>query len=123
MLINVAFDGEKLFEWEGDAEAVASIDQEVIRIAKLGNVEPTVLAQSALVHIKRKGGFITSNPQDEMMMVIWLLISMPTGDPDRPGLYRDYLEMWNFDFDIKVDPDAGTFKAQVAGSLTARGAA
>ena len=30
---------------------------------------------------------------------------MTTSDLDHPGYYREYVEAWNFDFDIMDDPD------------------
>lgn len=123
MLINVAFGGSKLFEWEGDAEAVAKIDQEVHRIAKHVAIEPAVLAQSAVLHIGREGGFVTPNRESEMMLVIWMLISQPTGYSDRPGICRDYLEMWDFDFDVTVNAKAKTFTVMINGHPRAEGTA
>jgi hypothetical protein len=124
MLINVAFDGKKMFDWEGDAGAIARIDEEMLRIAKLGNATPSDLSQPTLTGISRNGGFFTPNPQVEVMIVVWTLISMPTGDPDRPGLVRDYLEAWNFDFDIEIDPDnENKVRIAVNGGFTAKGTA
>jgi hypothetical protein len=38
------------------------------------------------------------------MVVVWKLLSTKTDDPDRPGLYRDYLDAWDFEFDVFVGP-------------------
>jgi hypothetical protein len=110
MLIKVAFDGKKLFEWEGDADAVARIDEEVSRIAKANDMSPEALSLSIINAIMNNGGFLKAegddvgddynNHETQMMVVIWLLIALPTGLPDRPGRCRDYLEAWNFEFDV-----------------------
>jgi len=55
-LINVAFDGKKLFEWQGNADTLAQIDQETTKIAKLAHTSPQALWQSTLVGIKQNGG-------------------------------------------------------------------
>ena len=120
--INVAFDGEKIFDWDGGADEVANINSEINRVAKVGNITPAQLAQSIIVMIKRNRKF-TVNEEFEMTAVIWLLISTPTNDPDRPGCFRDYLEAWDFDFDIKIDPDCETFEVEMTGSHSAAGTA
>ena len=116
MLIKVAFDGKKLFEWEGDADAVARIDEEMIRIAKLADAKPDDLSQPALAGIMSNGGFSTSNPEAEMMVVVWSLIALPTGLPDRPGRCRDYLEAWNFEFDVCPGRNDRAFQIDVKAS-------
>jgi hypothetical protein len=74
-ILNIAFNGKELFDWEGDNAAVASLDQEVRGMAKRGNTDPMVLWQSELLHIvKNDGRFFTPNPQVEMMIVIWGLL-------------------------------------------------
>jgi hypothetical protein len=122
MLINVAFEGNKLFKWEGDADAIAKIDQEVVRIAKLGDVEPEVLGLSMLFNVGQEG-FSSANPDAEMMFVIWMLISLPTGLPNHPGYYRDYIGAWDFDFDIKLNQEARTFDVSITGDFAAEGTA
>jgi hypothetical protein len=115
-MINAAFDGKKLFEWEGDAEAVERIDDAVVRIVKHSNVTPEILSQSIIVGIKRNGGFFSPNPDTERMMVVWRVLRSPTNHPDHPGRYRDYIEAWNFDFDFKFDPrDVRRFYIEVRG--------
>ena len=119
-MINVAFDGKKLFEWEGDADAVARIDQETRRIARLANISPQSLWQSALVHIDENGRrLFTSNQDAEMMVVTWGLVTMPTKHPVHPGVFGDYLELWDFDFNIVIDPeDKKKFTVEVNGGFT-----
>ena len=105
-MINVAFDGQKLFNWQGDADAVARIDQETKKIARSFNVSPQGLWQLTLVNIDQNGRrFFTSNREAEMMIVTWGLVTMPTKNPDHPGVFGDYLELWDFDFDIQIDPE------------------
>jgi hypothetical protein len=117
-LINVAFDSEKIFEWEGNADTLALIDQETTRIAKLANTSPRALWQSTLVGIKQNGGhYFTPNPKAEMLVVTWGLMALPTQQPDHPGVFGDYLDR-NFDFNIKIDPDdEKKFTVEVTGGF------
>jgi hypothetical protein len=119
-LINVAFDGEKIFEWQGNADTLAQIDQETTRIAKLAHTSPQALWQSTLVGIKQNGGrYFTPNPKAEMLVVTWGLMALPTHHPDHPGVFGDYLDdPWNFDFNIKIDPeDEKRFTVEVRGGF------
>ena len=116
MLINVAFNGKKLFEWEGDADAVARIDAEINRLAKANDVSPEALSYTMLDNITSKGRFLKGGHETQMMILVWTLIGMPTGYPDRPGKCRDYLEAWNFDFDVCHGRNDRAFKINVKGS-------
>jgi hypothetical protein len=111
-----------LFDWEGGVDEIATIDSEINRVAKVGNITLSILAQSIIVMIKRNGKF-TVNEEFEMTAVIWLLISTSTSDPDHPGCFRDYLQAWDFDFDIELDPDDETFEIEMTGSHSAAGTA
>jgi len=119
-LINVAFDGKKIFEWQGNADTLAQINQEATRMANVAHTSPRALWQSTLVGIKQNGGrYFTPNPKAEMLVVTWGLMALPTHNPDRPGVFGDYLEgPWNFDFNIKIDPeDDKKFAVEVTGGF------
>jgi hypothetical protein len=113
MIINVSFDGRKLFNWEGGIAEATKIEKDVSEVAALGNMSPETLWQSTLAKIAANGGRVFSgNPEPEMMIVIAGLLALPTHHPDRPGHCRDYLES-NFDFDVKNDPQNSTFHINV----------
>jgi hypothetical protein len=118
-LINVAFDGKKIFEWQGNADTLALIGQETTRMANLAHTSPQALWQSTLVGIKQNGGrYFTPNPKAEMMVVTWGLMALPTQNPDHPGVFGDHLDLWNFDFNIKIDPeDDKKFTVEVTGGF------
>lgn len=119
-LINVAFDGEKIFEWQGNTDTLAQINQETTRMAKLAHTSPQALWQSTLVGIKQNGGrYFTPNPKAEMLVVTWGLMALPTHHADHPGVFGDYLDdPWNFDFNIKIDPeDEKNFTVEVTGGF------
>jgi hypothetical protein len=115
MLIDVSVKGKKLFEWEGDAAAVARIDEEVNRLAKVNDVTTEALAHTLFDNIVNKGSFFEPNKEAQMMIMIWELISLPTGKPDRPGRCRDYVEAWDFSFDISPGRNGQTFEVNVNG--------
>jgi hypothetical protein len=114
MIINVSFDGRKLFNWEGGTAEATKIEEDVGEVAALANMTPETLWQSTLAKIAANGGWVFSgNPEPEMMIVIAGLLALPTHHPDHPGHCRDYLEVSNFDFDIKNDPQNSTFHINV----------
>ena len=70
------------------------------------NVSPQSLWQSALLHINENGGrLFTSNREAEMAIVTWGLLMGKTQHLDHPGVFADYLEAWDFDFNIVIDPE------------------
>jgi hypothetical protein len=123
MLVTVAINGEKLFEWEGNADAVSHIDEAAARIASIGNVTLQALWESVLLNIVRSKGFSSSNPEAEMMLVLWGIISTPTDDPDHPGAFRHYMSAWDFNFDIEIDEGRKRFKVNAKGAFTAQASA
>jgi hypothetical protein len=41
--------------------------------------------------------------------------------PDHPGVFGDYLELWDFEFDIQIDPENNKgFTVEVNGGFAAR---
>jgi hypothetical protein len=118
-LISVAFDGRKLFEWEGNAETLVQINQETTRIAKVAQTSQKALWQSTLVGIKQNGGsYFSPRPESEMMVVTWGLMALPTHHSAHPGVFGDYLDQWGFDFNIKIDPESDKkFIVEVTGGF------
>ena len=107
MQVNVSMDGEKLFNWEGGAAEVAKLDAELTQITKAEGYNPIDVAKAALVQIKRNGGLRDSSALrgGEMRFVLLMLMNMESTNDERPGLIRDYIDVWNFDFDIEVQND------------------
>jgi hypothetical protein len=104
MTINVSINGNKLFEWEGNAEEVGEIDEWVRELARDKGVTPELVAQAAMVGVLKNGRLRTFTRRDAIL--VWKLLSQPTGNPDHPGFYRDYIEVWDFDIDIDAnDPE------------------
>lgn len=124
MPINVFINGKKLFDWTGNSDDVARMDQEVARIAGLGNHPPEKVVASAVRHTVTKGGFFSNNPSAEMLFVMWWLLWMPTSHPHHPGRYRDYIELWDFNFDISTtQDDPNEFHVDVRGAFNVSGTA
>ncbi len=106
-MISISINSKKMFDWTGDTDAVARIDQETARLAAKGNTTPQALAHSLLRVLLDQGYFIPGADQElQMMTLTWLVLTMPTQHPDHPGRFGDYITMWNFDFDVCDDPKA-----------------
>jgi hypothetical protein len=74
-------------------------------------------------HVIAKRGVFTSNPEVEMLLMLWVLLQMPTNCPDRPGRLRDYIELWDFDLDVSPTPDPKRFHVEITGGFNASGTA
>src|SRR5258705_1545396 len=124
-MINISINSKKMFDWDGDADAVARIDQEMARLAAKGNTTPQALAHSMLRVLFDQGRFIpTADQEFQMMMLTWLVLTMPTHHPDHPGRFCDYIAVWNFDFDVCDDPKTPDgFVVEVRAGVNKRGIA
>jgi hypothetical protein len=80
MTINVSINGNKLFDWTGDAEEVREIDKWVRKVARKKGVTPDLVAQAALFGALKKGRPQIFTRGDAIL--IWKLLSGPTGRPD-----------------------------------------
>src|SRR3954447_15968068 len=60
MIINVSFDGRKLFNWEGGIAEATKIEKDVSEVAALGNMSPETLWQSTLAKIAANGRALAS---------------------------------------------------------------
>ena len=98
-MINVSIKGKKLFDWEGSAEEAAKLDEGMRELASDNGVTPEQLQHSVVASVLKHGRFV-SQSRGEMPILTWMLLSGPTRHPDHPGIYRDYIEAWEFDFDI-----------------------
>jgi hypothetical protein len=117
-MINVAFDGKPLFEWEGTTEELDRMEDPLRQLAKAGHTTVGWLVTTTVVTIAKHGRFFTQNQQFEMMATIYFILSQPTGHPDYPGHYRDYLEVWDFDFNfLDFDEARGRFSVEVEGAI------
>ena len=101
MTISVTINGIGLFEWTRTAAEVGNIDGWVRALARDKGVTPELVAQRALVDVLTDGRLRAFTRRDAILL--WMLLTQPTHNPDRPGLYRDYIEVWDFDFDISGD--------------------
>ena len=111
--INVGFDGKRLFEWEGDGHGIATIENTFWQLAINRNVDPKAFAQSIVRGIARHQRFFEGDRRVQMMAVIYFLLQLPTQNPDRPGPYRNYMPVWNFNFTFDIHEDEATSEASV----------
>ena len=119
--VNIAINGRRLFEWEGGPDEIDRTMDAVARLAAKAAVSEMSLTQSAVLHIaQREGRFLPGDgvaQETQMMMLLWFVLSQPTQHPDHPGLYRDYVPVWDFDFNIMPDPSTMTVEIEVLGAF------
>ncbi len=68
--INISINSKKMFDRDGDADAVTQIDQEMARLAAKGNTTPQALAHSMLRVLLDQGRFIPAADQESQMMML-----------------------------------------------------
>jgi hypothetical protein len=115
-MINVSINGNKLFDWEGSAEEAAKLDKEMSELARSGGMTPERLAKCITYNIVQRGGI---EFEDDVPILLWQVLSQPTGDPDYPGLFRDHIDAWDFDFDISRTDDR-SFRINVEARVQGR---
>jgi hypothetical protein len=115
-IISVSINGNKLFKWEGSAADAGKLDGAVRELARNNGITPEQLGDSAAVYVLKRGDFVTKS-RGEMPILVWMLLSKPTGNPDHPGIFRDYIEAWDFDFDICDGSDAKRIRVAVAARM------
>jgi hypothetical protein len=114
MTISVTINGISLFEWTGTAAEAGEIGELVRKLARDWGVVPELVAQRALAAVLKHGRLRTFTRRDAILL--WMLLSQSTGHPDRPGVFCDYIEVWDFDFDISGDIGA-PLKVTVGGRM------
>jgi len=96
MTINIFVNGNKLFDWTGNAEDAEELDKALREVAHNHGVTPEQVADRVLEDVLEHG---RSESGGEMLLMSKLL-SYPTGHPDHPGLCRDYVEALDLYFYI-----------------------
>jgi hypothetical protein len=121
MTISVSINGYRTFDWEGSAADAGRMDEDVRDWAREAGMTPAQVAQTAVAHVLERvdRGFV---PDDMGLIHIftWMLLSQPTGHPEQPGCYRDYIDTWDFNFDVQDHPDQTTLKISVEGRMQGR---
>jgi hypothetical protein len=57
-----------------------------------------------------------------MAAIIYFIAMQPTTHPDHPGVFRDYLPTWDFEFDLRhIEGDR--FNVEVVASFNREGVA
>ena len=114
MFIKVAFDGKPLFTWKGTAEEMLRAEAAFEELADEGGVSPISLAQGIAKSIGEHGGdFLPMNNDPQMWGIAYLFLTMPTGNLEHPGQFRDHL---HYDFDINIHPLPDRFRIEVHAS-------
>jgi hypothetical protein len=115
-MINVSIKGNKLFDWTGNAEEAGLLDEEMRELANDCRVTPEQFASVIVADILKRGGLDPQLP-GEMPILTWMLLSQSTGNPDLPGSFRDYVETWDFDFDISSYSGSRRLRVEVNATM------
>jgi hypothetical protein len=99
--IKVELDGNPIFDWDGDADAVAKILKDVPERARAVGQTPEVFAQSCVAYLQNLGKATKVGQQMQMAVVIWLILTRDTGNPEHPGKVGDYVPNTDFVVDIE----------------------
>jgi hypothetical protein len=117
--IHVAIKGDPCFEWDANPAEIDSMDEQLGRLAETGGMAVERMTLSAVVAMVKTGGFLAGDPQSQRgqsVMMTHFLLNLPTGNPEHPGRYRDYLPAWQFFFDIQaVNEETGEMSMTVQG--------
>jgi hypothetical protein len=115
--ISVAINRKHLFDWEGNAAELEKIEPEIAPIAEQQGTNPEAFAQHVIQDIAKRGDFALPLQQGEMVWLMYFVTQTRLTHPDHPGYCRDYIELWNFNFDIQCDEQAKTLHADVHATL------
>ena len=115
MTINIFVNGDKLFDWTGNAEDAEELDKALREVAHNHGVTPEQVAARVLEDVLKHG---RSASGGEMLLMSELL-SQPTGHPDHPGLCRDYVEA--LDLYFYIDPTKSK-RISILKEITPKGA-
>ncbi len=115
-VIGVAINGRKLFEWEGNTSELEKIEREIAIIAEQQRTNPNAFAQAVIRDLDKRGDSALPLEQGEMVWLMYFVTQAPL-PADHPGCCRDYIKLWNFDFDIQCDEQAKTLRADVHATL------
>ena len=96
MTINIFVNGDKLFDWTGNAEDAEELDKALREVAHNHGVTPEQVADRVLEDVLEHGRFESGGET----LLMSKLLSYPTGHPDHPGLCRDYVEALDLYFYI-----------------------
>ena len=113
MTINIFVNGDKLFDWTGNAEDAEELDKALREVAHNHGVTPEQVADRVLEDVLEHGRFESGGET----LLMSKLLSYPTGHPDHPGLCRDYVEALDLYFYID-----GTMRIPILIEITPKGA-
>jgi len=117
-IIKVSVGGEPLLEWEGRGEEIDNIARQLATIA--APHDAIAFAKATTAHVAKAGYFITQRHDVEMAAIIYFIAMQPTTHPDHPRAFRDYLSMWDFEFDLgHIEGDR--FNVEVVASFNREG--
>jgi hypothetical protein len=78
------------FNWKGDEAAISDTMAAVERFADEAEVTPEAFTQGILRHLPSMGAADEQTRQVTMMAIRYVILSLPTQSPDRPGALYNY---------------------------------
>lgn len=103
--IDIAVDGEHVFNWQGDEAEAKHILEQFPRGAHHVGMKPEELCDEGIGQLLKEGRFSSESRvvrEMQMMGVIWRILEMEINDPERPGKVADYIGNTNFDVDLQM---------------------
>ena len=121
MTISVYMNGNKLFDRAGSVGDAEELDKLIREVAHNHGVTPEWIANNAVpLFLEHRRSVSKSCGEGGMLMLVWMLLSKPTGHPDHPGLYRDYVEAWDLYF--YIDRRRVSKRISILGEIIPKGA-
>jgi hypothetical protein len=98
MTISVSAGGNRLFNFIGNAEAIRGLDKMIREMGRDAGIAPPKgqAPDDAVAYVLEQ---VLTQAPGARAMLLWMLLSRLT------GFDRDYIDAWDFDFDIDAsDP-------------------
>ena len=102
--MTLKIEGKVVLTWSADRKSIMKLRRQVEAAAARAGITPDAFAAKLATGFLGKevaGG--SGDRQSRLMTVAYFVLSHDTGRADRPGKFRDYLPMWDFEFDLHRD--------------------
>jgi hypothetical protein len=116
MTVEISINGRKVFGCRPTVEGVVELDKNVQEAARRRGVPAERLGMRAVNHAVDGGGI---GNDDVMLLVVWQVLSQPTGHPNFPGRFRDHIDTHDFEIDFSRT-DAQSLCMEVEATLQGR---
>lgn len=114
-MLRVKVSGRETLKWAGGENEVANLEAAFCQIAATRQGAPVSIAAAAVDDFVRNGLAKDNARAVYGMAVVYFLLQQDTGTPSRPGRIRDYVAVWDFEFDLYRRDDGG-IRIQISGT-------